>query len=145
MDRSRAHAPDIPGGVPAQMSRADGSHLARERSWHTAQVRRRLKRWVTALAVGVIALAVWGVGIEPRLIDWSHQRAGIPGLPGAWDGQVIAVMADLQVGMWLGNTDATGRAVARLVERRPAAVLIAGDFVYQPTDDERDVRAGLRT
>jgi predicted MPP superfamily phosphohydrolase len=34
--------------------------------------------------------------------------------------------------MWLGNTRTIRRIVAMLVKERPAAVLIAGDFVYQP-------------
>lgn len=92
---------------------------------------------VAALFLGL----VWGVGIEPRLIDVRHEVAQVPGLPPAWDGEQIALIADLQVGMWLGNTDTIRRIVARLVQKRPAAVLIAGDFIYHPLEDEpEDVR-----
>jgi predicted MPP superfamily phosphohydrolase len=42
--------------------------------------------------------------------------------------------------MWLANTDTIRRIVARLVEVRPAAVLIAGDFVYEPTEDAGEPR-----
>jgi hypothetical protein len=89
----------------------------------------------------VLGLLLWGVGIEPRLIDWRAEEAALEHLPPAWQGQQIALIADLQVGMWLDNVDTIRRIVDGLVERRPAAVLIAGDFVYQPTDDEmEDVR-----
>ena len=38
--------------------------------------------------------------------------------------------------MWFGNEDTVEKIVDRIIEARPAAVLIAGDFVYKPTDDD---------
>ena len=97
----------------------------------------RWLRWVLAGGVAVFLLVlVWGVGIEPRLLIEEHEVANIPGLPQEWQGQRIALIADPQVGMFLSNTDTIRRAVARLVELRPAAVFIAGDFIYHPLEDE---------
>ncbi len=99
----------------------------------------RLLKYGSFGLVGVIALLlVWGVGIEPRFIDEKEEVGRVPNLPAAWEGKRVALIADLQVGMWLDNTDTIRRIVGRLVEERPAAVLIAGDFVYNPTDDEPD-------
>lgn len=92
---------------------------------------------VVAAAVSVL-VGVWGVAIEPRLIEVEEETAAIPDLPAEWEGRRMALIADLQVEMWLNNTDTLRRITTRLVEERPAAVLIAGDFVYEATDDEPD-------
>ncbi len=94
-----------------------------------------LKRAALALAGLLVALLCWGVAIEPSLIDREEETAPIPDLPAAWEGQRVALIADLHVDMWLANTDTVRRVVDELVEERPAAVLIAGDFVYQPGPD----------
>lgn len=86
--------------------------------------------------LGVVALLlIWGVGVEPYLIDTEEEVAGIPDLPAAWEGQKVGVIADLQVGMWLNNNFTIRRSAERLVEQKPAVVLIAGDFVYGASDD----------
>jgi predicted MPP superfamily phosphohydrolase len=46
--------------------------------------------------------------------------------------------------MWLANTDTVRRIVARLVAERPAAVLIAGDFLYHPTEEAGEPRDARR-
>ncbi len=91
---------------------------------------------LSALTLAVLLL-VWGVGIEPRLIDVEKEVAVIPRLPPEWHGRQVAVISDFQIGMWLGNTGTIRRIVARLVDARPALVLITGDFVYHPSEDER--------
>ncbi len=69
----------------------------------------------------------------------KEEKATIPGLPNEWSGQRIALIADLQIGMWFGNQETDRRIVDRIIQEKPALVLIAGDFVYKPTDkDERD-------
>ena len=88
--------------------------------------------------VATIVAAVWGSGIEPRLIDEVRYEVRIPHLPIEWEGRTIAVIADLQVGMWSANTDTIRRIVERLTAMPPAAVLIAGDFIYFPSDEERE-------
>lgn len=93
---------------------------------------RRLLRRLGLVALGAgVALAAWGILIEPRLVVWDEQPAALPNLPAAWDGATIGLIADLQVGIPFANTDTARRAVAGLVERRPAAVLIGGDLVYE--------------
>ncbi len=86
----------------------------------------RLKLGALIAAALVLALLVWGVLIEPRWYDVERETAVLPRLPAAWEGRRIAVIADLQVGMWFGNTDTVRRIVARIIEERPAAALIAG-------------------
>jgi predicted MPP superfamily phosphohydrolase len=76
------------------------------------------------------AAAIYGTAIEPRIVKTEDQVVTLPQLPPAWEGQQVAVFADLQIGMWWANTDAVRRVVARTVKLHPAFVLIAGDFVY---------------
>ncbi|MCP9493554.1 MAG: metallophosphoesterase [Pyrinomonadaceae bacterium MAG19_C2-C3] len=97
-----------------------------------------IKYGLLILTVVLLLLLVWGVGIEPRLMDVKEEVADVPNLPAACQGKRVALIADLQVGMWLDNTDTIRRIVNRIVEERPAAALIAGDFVYHPTEDEPD-------
>jgi len=76
------------------------------------------------------AVVIYGTAIEPRFVVRNDEQAAIPALPAAWEHQQVAVFADLQVGMWWSNRDAARRLVRKVVELKPAAVLIAGDFVY---------------
>lgn len=85
------------------------------------------------LALGAVLVGVtllWALS-EPYFLDEEEHVAAIPDLPPAWAGQRFALMADWQVGMWGANVSTIRRAVGRLVEERPAFVLLAGDFVYQ--------------
>ena len=91
---------------------------------------------LSVVLVLLFALVLWG-WIEPRFIlDERQEKASIPGLPAQWEGQRIAVLADFQIGMWLANEGMVERALARVREEQPAALLIAGDFVFSPTDEE---------
>ena len=76
------------------------------------------------------AVVVYGTAIEPRFVVRHDEAAPISALPAAWENRQIAVFADLQVGMWWSNRDAARRLVRKVVEIHPAAVFIAGDFVY---------------
>jgi hypothetical protein len=105
-----------------------------------------IRRPVFVLAAVLALAVVWGAGIEPRLTDEVSVSARLPGLPDEWSGESIALIADLQIGMWLANTDTVRRIVRRVVEERPAALLIAGDFLYHPTKESgepREARADL--
>lgn len=94
-----------------------------------------VKRAALTLATVLALLIPWGL-LEPRLIiDQENRSASIPALPSAWQGKRVAVIADLQVGMWLANTGTVRRIVKRLIQERPEVVLIAGDFLYEPGDD----------
>jgi predicted MPP superfamily phosphohydrolase len=95
-----------------------------------------LKKCLSGLVLLLVALAVWGL-IEPRVIlDEKHEQAVIPALPPQWQGRTVALLADLQVDIWLANEGMIKRAVARIVEEKPAAALLAGDFLYKPIDEE---------
>lgn len=98
-------------------------------------VARGLKR--TGIAVGALVaiLLVWGSLVEPRVIDAEEHTAWVPRLPAGWEGARVAVVADYQVGMWGANLGTMRRTSRHLVEARPAAVLIAGDFVYKTGED----------
>lgn len=87
----------------------------------------------TSIFVLVIlfALGIWGFIVEPRfLLDVQKHDVEVPNLGADWEGKKVALLADLQVGMWWGNTGMIKKAVQKAVEAEPAMVLIAGDFVY---------------
>lgn len=98
-----------------------------------------MRRLLMGLVAIILVLAIWGAGIEPRLIDHQEETALVPGLPAGWQGREIGLVADLQVGMWGANTRTIENIVSELVDRRPAAVLIAGDFIYGAQDDSTEV------
>lgn len=102
------------------------------------------------IVIGALALLlVYGTAVEPRLIlDTEEEVAAIPNLPPEWEGRTLAATADFQVGMWWANRGMMDRVVRDLVRKRPAAVLLAGDFIYHPDEypDElvREVAEMLR-
>ncbi|OMQ16077.1 hypothetical protein A7K94_0204970, partial [Modestobacter sp. VKM Ac-2676] len=56
----------------------------------------------------------------------------------------VAVLADMQIGMWWANTGMVERAVEQAVEADPDLVLLGGDFVYHAGPDvEPEVAAVL--
>ena len=96
-----------------------------------------MKFWKrTALALGgvLVLLLAWGL-IEPYVIDETAYTVHLPHLPEAWAGSDVAVIADIQVGMWWDNLWTVRRIVARIVRAEPDAVLILGDFIYHGGDD----------
>jgi len=98
--------------------------------------RKYLKRIAVGVLGSILLLLLWGAVIEPRLVDEKAETAIVPNLPPAWENKRVALIADLQIGMWLGNEDTVKKIVNRIIAERPAAVLIAGDFVYKPTDED---------
>ena len=98
--------------------------------------RKYLKRIAVGILGAILLLLIWGAVIEPRLVDEKAETAFVPNLPSAWENKRVALIADLQIGMWFGNEDTAKKIVNRIIAERPAAVLIAGDFVYKPTDDD---------
>lgn len=126
--------------LSAWAERARALRARYRRTWRT------VTRLAGALAAAAFLVLLWGAGIEPRLLDERWETARVPGLPVEWEGARVALIADLQIGMWLANTDAVRRAIDRVIEERPAALLIAGDFLYHPTDEAgepREARAEL--
>lgn len=102
----------------------------------TSRSRRTLVRVAAAATAVVMAVLVYGSVLEPRLIlDERRYRAELPRLGRQWQGAEIAVFSDLQVGMWWANTAMVERVVDRVVDERPAAALVAGDFLYSASPD----------
>jgi predicted MPP superfamily phosphohydrolase len=95
---------------------------------------RAVKYALAALGALAALLLAWGL-VEPYFIVTEEEEAEIPGLPAAWEGERIGLISDWQIGMWLDNTYTVRRSVELMVEERPAAVLIAGDFVYGASDE----------
>ncbi len=88
------------------------------------------------VAVFLTLLLLWGVFGAPYQVDYQEERGKIPNLPSAWKNQQIAMIADFQVGMWLSNKEAIEEIAEQLAQRKPQAILIAGDFIYHPIGDE---------
>lgn len=96
------------------------------------------------LLTGGLLLLLWGVAIEPRFVlDVRRYDAEVPNLPKEWDGEAVALISDLQVGMWLGNTGMVKTTVRRVLDESPSMVLIAGDFVYHPDSARVDEAVSL--
>ncbi|MBE9182476.1 metallophosphoesterase [Oculatella sp. LEGE 06141] len=92
---------------------------------------RRIKYLLLGAAGCLLVLLTWSV-IEPYHLDRNVVVAEIPSLPQSWQGKQIAVVSDLQIGMWLSNTSTVEQAIAQIITDIPAVALIAGDFVYKP-------------
>ncbi|MGY1885680.1 hypothetical protein ACI799_10310 [Blastococcus sp. SYSU DS0753] len=94
-----------------------------------------MKRWLTWTALAVtgllLTLLAYGTFVEPRLIlDTEREDVALPRLGHEWTGTEVALVADLQIGMWLANVGMVERAVDRIVEEQPDVVLLGGDFIY---------------
>lgn len=94
-----------------------------------------MKRWLVrigaALGVLLVLLVVYGVFVEPRLIlDEERAEVPLPQLAEADAGTEVAVLSDLQVGMWFDNDGMVGRAVEAVLAAEPDVVLLGGDVVY---------------
>ena len=90
----------------------------------------------TALGlVGAIALLIIWSFIEPRVLNTETETAEIPDLPASWSGKQVAQISDFQIGLWGDNRGTARRSVARIVEAKPALVLISGDFIYHPGEN----------
>lgn len=104
-----------------------------------------LRPLLTTIGLILFGLMVYGAAIEPRLLlDRSSFDVELPGLPDGWEGERVAVLADFQIGMWLGNVGMAEKAVAAAIEEKVALVLIGGDFVYSPEPSETSEGAVTR-
>ncbi|CAM4305445.1 metallophosphoesterase [Vreelandella rituensis] len=97
-----------------------------------------IKYSLLLLAAFLTLLLLWGTFGVPYQIDYHEERAEIPNLPSAWQNQQVALIADLQVGMWLSNKNTVKDIAERLSRQKPSVVLIAGDFIYHPIGDESE-------
>ncbi|MCZ2837641.1 metallophosphoesterase [Modestobacter sp. VKM Ac-2985] len=108
-----------------------------------------MRRWFVrggvALLAALVLLLGYGVLIEPRLVlDEDRYAVELPRLPAESAGLEVALLADMQIGMWWANTGMVERAVERVVEEDPDLVLLGGDFVYHAGPDvEPEVAAAM--
>lgn len=89
---------------------------------------------IAAIPLLLLFLIAWGF-IEPYILDDEEETAIIPNLPTAWSGKKIAQLSDFQVGMWWDNVATVAKSVDKIIEEKPAAVLITGDFIYHARPD----------
>lgn len=92
----------------------------------------------------MIVAGGWAVLVEPRFIlDEQERFAPVPALPAAWRGAQVAVISDLQVGMWFGNVGMARDAVGEIIERDPDVALVLGDFVYGHENTKANVATAV--
>lgn len=90
---------------------------------------KKLKYLSIGLISTLVLLGIWSF-IEPHILNTETELAKIPNLPQSWQGKQIGQISDFQIGLWGNNLGTVRRSVAKLVEAKPAAVLISGDFIY---------------
>ncbi len=87
---------------------------------------------ILLIAAGVLVLVlVYGIVVEPRLVDERQITATVPKLPSAWEGEQVAFVSDLQLGIVLANEGTAREMVERILAADPAIVLLGGDFAYK--------------
>ncbi|MBE9114659.1 metallophosphoesterase [Lusitaniella coriacea LEGE 07157] len=96
--------------------------------------KKRLFWGIVSIPLFLLFLVGWGL-IEPYILDEEEEEAIIPNLPATWEGKKIAQVSDFQVGMWWDNVKTVKNSVEKIIEERPAAVLISGDFIYHALPD----------
>lgn len=62
-------------------------------------------------------------------------------LPAGWDGLRVAVISDLQIGLWEENEQVAAAAAQRALAARPDFVVLVGDFLAAGGDTESLTRA----
>ncbi|MDJ0734966.1 MAG: metallophosphoesterase [Nostocaceae cyanobacterium] len=95
-------------------------------------ISQKLKYAGLGLLGAIAALTVWSF-IEPYTLNTEIEVANIPNLPKSWQGKQIAQISDLQIGLWGDNRSTIRRSITKIIEAKPAAVLISGDFIYHST------------
>lgn len=84
-----------------------------------------------ASLTALLLLVAYGMLVEPRLVlDEERLSVTLPRFPADAPSPTVAVFSDIQLGMWFANTGMVEDIVERVVEERPSAALIVGDFVY---------------
>lgn len=96
-------------------------------------------KWAGGIILTLIFLTlVWGVVIEPRMIDVVRQDAVIPDLPVEWEGKKFGVISDFQIGMWGDNEGTVKRAVQQMTNLDLDFIVILGDFIYHAPSGNED-------
>lgn len=94
-----------------------------------------LKKIAAGAALAATASVLWGL-VEPYIVDVNRYDVELPNLPEEWRGKKIAVLGDMQLGMWMANVGTIRRAVRTVVREQPAAALLLGDFIYMISDPD---------
>jgi uncharacterized protein len=81
------------------------------------------------LTIAAAASAAWAGWIEPRRLVTTRIALELPRWPAHLNGLTVGVLSDLHAGMPHAGRPAIARAVARLNEAEPDAVLLLGDYL----------------
>ena len=80
-------------------------------------------------------------GASPVENIWSPLfEITVPGLPAGWDGARLALISDLQLGLWEQNETVATAAVQHASERNPDVILLLGDYLAVGDDTSPLVR-----
>ena len=108
--------------------------------------RRVMRRWLLKAAGGLVATvggaAAYARWVEPIWIDIVQRDLPVPGLPAAWEGVRIGLIADLHHGASV-PLDYLAEGVDRLAALKPDLVAVAGDFVTGRRHRYAEAVAGL--
>jgi predicted MPP superfamily phosphohydrolase len=85
-----------------------------------------VKALAAAAAAAAVAYAGW---IEPRRLVTTRQTLCLPRWPRELDGLRLGLLSDLHSGAPHASLKAVGRAVERLNEEAPDAILLLGDYI----------------
>jgi predicted MPP superfamily phosphohydrolase len=92
----------------------------------------RKARWraaITAIAVILLALAVWAVLVEPRHITVRHSEITLESWPPALTGLRVGVLGDIHTGAPHVSPERLGALVAKVNLATPDVIVLLGDFV----------------
>jgi predicted MPP superfamily phosphohydrolase len=81
------------------------------------------------VAAALAAAAVYAGWIEPRRLVTVHRTLALPRWPRALDGLRLGLLSDLHGGAPHAGPQAIARAVARLNDEAPDAILLLGDYI----------------
>ena len=105
-----------------------------------------MRRWLLKAAGGLVAAgggaAAYARWVEPIWIDIVQRDLPVPGLPAAWEGVRIGLIADLHHGASV-PLDYLAEGVDRLAALTPDLVAVAGDFVTGCRHRYAEAVAGL--
>jgi predicted MPP superfamily phosphohydrolase len=74
-------------------------------------------------------------GASPVENLWSPRfELEVPNLPAGWGGARLAIISDLQLGLWEENEAVAAAAVRMAVEANPDVVLLVGDYLARGED-----------
>jgi uncharacterized protein len=80
------------------------------------------------IAAGAVA-AVYAGWVEPRRLVTVRETLALPRWPRSLDGLRVGVLTDIHAGALHAGPKAIARAVARLNDEAPDAILLLGDFI----------------